>query len=192
MTRLTRRRVLACVPFSTVVFVPAFVGLSDCTPAQATTDAQVLADASGAVASLNAVVQQFSAIDPKCLDPNTLAGIQNGLKIAQGLIANLSTATPAPTGASTLAQVDTYLNDGLTAIASVLPVASAAFPALAVAVPIVDAIIALLPGIEAWVNPILASTQAAPVAAARAPLAPIKAVVLVADARKALGIPKMK
>ncbi len=163
--------------------------LAACPAGSTTTDAQVLADASGAVSSLNAVVAQFAAIDPKGLDATTLTEIQNGLKIAQGLIASLSTATPAASGASTLAQVDSYLNAGLTAIASVLPVASAAFPALMVAVPIVDAIIALLPGIENWVNPLL--TSAAPKAAAALPLR-ASVAVSPAQARKALGIPTMR
>ena len=183
---ITRRHLSRTLGLAALLGSTALVA---CTAAQQTTDAQVLADASGAVASLNAVVQQFSAIDPKGLSPTTLAGIQSGLKIAQGLIASLSTATPAATGASTLAQVDTYLNTGLTAIASVLPVASAAFPALMVAVPIVDAIIALLPGIENWVNPLL--TSAAPKAAAALPLR-ASVAVSPAQARKVLGIPAMK
>ena len=66
--------------------------LAACPAGSTTTDAQVLADASGAVSSLNAVVAQFAAIDPKGLDATTLTEIQNGLKIAQGLIASLSTA----------------------------------------------------------------------------------------------------
>lgn len=151
-------------------------------------DAQILADASGVVSSLSAVASQVNTLAPGKVP----ASVTNGLSVAQGLVASLSTATPIPTGASTLQTVDGYINAALQAFATVLPAAALAFPVLVPAIPIVDGAIALLPVIEAYVNPLIQQLTPSAPAAASAPLHPIMLAMTPAQARAALGIATVK
>lgn len=158
--------------------------LAACGANAATLDAQILADASGAVNGASAVATQVNSLKPGAVSAAVLAG----LATAKTLIASLSASTPLAAGATTLQTIDTYINDALTALSAVLPAAAGAFPVLAAAIPVVDAAIALLPTIEAYVNPLITSATAA----ATAPLMPIAAVMTVAQARATLGIPQVK
>lgn len=153
----------------------------------ATLDAQILADASGAVNGVSAVATQVNALKPGAISSTVIAG----LTAAKGLVASLSASTPAPTGATTLQTVDTDISNALTALAAVLPAAAIAFPVLAPAIPAVDAVIALLPTIESYVNPLITSITS-PTVAAAAPIKPIAQVMSVAQARAVLGVPVVK
>lgn len=153
----------------------------------ATIDTQVLADATGIVNGASTVAAQVNSLKPGAISASVIAGIT----AAKGLIAGLTASTPAPTGATTLQTVDTDVSDALNALAAVLPAAAVAFPVLAPAIPIIDGAIALLPSVEAWVNPLITSITT-PTAAAAAPIKPIAAVMTAAQARAALGVPTVK
>ena len=157
-------------------FIPALAGfalLAGCsTPPTPVTDAQILADAMGVVSGLTAVVAEINAAKPGSVPPNVTAYLAD----AQTLVTGLSSATPAATGASKLQQIDADISNVLGAVQ---PVAATVYPAAGVAI---EAAEVVLPGIEAWVNPII--TQATGVSAP----APVSATAL-ANARKVLLIP---
>jgi len=175
---LSRRHLL----FTTALIAP--LAMTACGANAATTDAQVLADASGITNGVLTAVTQVNSFKPGAVS----ASIVTGLQAAQGFVASLSTATPAPTGATTLQKVDTFINNGVTALASVLPALSILFAPLAGVIPVVDGAIALLPSVEAWVNPLITSVGATPVVIP----APIKVAYTVAAARAKLGVPVVK
>ena len=160
----------------------AMLLFASCSSTSTTTPAQVLGDAQGLLASVSATVTEIAAVDPKAFPPGQVASIQASLTAAQQSLATLATTTAAATSASTLAQIDTAINGALSVISAVLPPASVAYPPLAGAIPIVDAAIALLPTIEAFVNPLLTNLTAG------APLHPITSTMTPAQARAALGI----
>ena len=139
------------------------------------TDAQVLADATGLVSSLSGVVTAINAAKPGTVSSQ----VQGYITDAQNLVTNLTAQTPASQGASTLQQIDTDISNVLSAVT---PIVSSVYP---VAAPIIAAVQVVLPGVEAWVNPLI--TQATGVSA----VAPVQTAALVA-ARKRLMIAVVK
>src|ERR1035437_2651843 len=113
--QLSRRLFLACSP----------AALAGCTLANqigittAMTYAQVLADASGIVNQLSALVPNISQIAPKILTPANASAAAQALALAKGLLAGLSVNTQAKAGASTLLTVEGYVNQVLDALAGV-------------------------------------------------------------------------
>ena len=139
------------------------------------TDTQILADASGIVSSLSGVVTAVNSIKPGALPANVATYVAD----AQQLVTSLTSATPAASGASTLQKIDTDISNILSAVG---PIVGGIYP---VAGPIIAAVQVVLPGIEAWVNPLI--TQATGVSAT-APASP----AALAAARKTLFIPVVK
>ena len=88
---------------------------------------------------------EINAAKPGSVPPNVTAYLAD----AQTLVTGLSAATPAATGASTLQQIDADISNVLSAVQ---PVAATVYPAAGVAI---EAAEVVLPGIEAWVNPII-------------------------------------
>ena len=132
-----------------------------------------LANAAGMVAALNGY---GLAVNP---DKVPLFYASASLTDAQALLATLTASTPAPTGASTLARIDTDIGNVLAAIS---PIVSTIYP---IAGPVIAAVQTLLPVVEAWVNPLITSATGV---SAVAPVSPDAA----AAARKALGIAIVK
>lgn len=159
----------------------ALLVLVGCATPTATTDTQVLADATGIVANLTSVVAEINALKPGAVPPNVTAD----LTAAQALVVTLSATTPAATGATTLQKIDADISGVLNAAA---PVAATIDPGAGI---IIAAIQALLPSVEAWVNPLITSATGVGTAAAVAPAAPVSATALAA-ARKTLLIPVVK
>lgn len=181
MTSLSRRNLLA-----TSVLVPAGILLANCSgTSTASAEAQMLADAAGVLSAIKSVATAVNTYDPAALPAAVLTQIVASVVAAQGIIGSLSGASaPAPT-ATTLVTLDTYINNGLQAIAAVLPAASVAFPVLVPFVMPFDAAVSLLPAIEAYINPII--TQVTGVQA-HAPITPIKNVYSAVAARALLNV----
>ena len=177
----SRRKILAA---TTAVIPVGF--LAACGANAAKTDAQVLADASGIVNNLLALVPAIEIADPSLLPSALSATIVSGLNTAKTLLGNLSASTPAVTGASTLKIVESYVNAALNALSSVTPAAAAAFPGLSPYVATIEAVTALVPVVEAFVNSSIAVTTPTASLAVKTPS------MSVADARKVLGIPTVK
>jgi hypothetical protein len=176
---MNRRSLLATTALLPVVALMPKARASGVVPAGL--DTTILADANGALNAASAVVNQVNTLKSGSIS----ADVVNGLSTAEALITNLSGSIPAAQGATTLETIDNYISDGLNALAAVLPTASVAFPALAPAIPIVDAAIALLPTIENYVNPLITSITT-PTVAAVAPMNPIQTRMTPAQARAVL------
>jgi hypothetical protein len=178
---MRRRHLLVCATsFSTAALLDACAG-------GATTDAQVLADATGIVNSLLSEVPLLAATAPAVVTPALAGQVIGYLTSARTLVLALSSATPAAAGASTLAQVEGFINQALAGLTAITPAVAAAYPPLAAALPIIAAVNALLPVIEAFVNTYVPAASAVHMAKASA-AGGMDPVV----ARKVLGIPTVK
>lgn len=158
--------------------------LEACTSSSgAATPAQIIADAAGAVATLQTDLPLMTAVDPNLMTPQMHATVAADLGATQGLMTSLTPQLPAAQGATTLQKVEILINAGLEA-AETAATAGAGSPLAPYALPIL-AVTVLVQGIEAWVNATLgtASTTASVRAKAVAPpdLTPAKA-------RQILGI----
>ena len=118
------------------------------------TPAQIAADATGIVNELATLLPQIENVAPKAFSQTQLAQITNDISLAQKALANLSAGMPATNGASVAQQIDFYINDAVGALATVAP----SIPVLAPYVLPIDAVEAILPGIEAFVNQYLPSS----------------------------------
>ena len=177
----TRRAILGAAP----AILAGCSLLGNLTPAQVLADASgILSSLSGAVSTVNANAATLLALGIKIV-PSTLAPVAAGIATAQQLVAALSTGLPASQSASTLQTVEAYINDALNALAAVTPAAAVAFPAVAPVVAIIEAVAALAPTIEAFVNQYVAAPTTTASVRAKA-IAPTMAP---ATARMVLGIP---
>lgn len=177
----TTRRALLCG-------VAAAALLAGCSPngTAAQIEAQVLADATGAVNGLASVVPAVLKAAPNLLPAATGSQVMQGLTLAQQMLGKMDASTPLPTAANTLQVVEGAILQAVNALAAVTPAAAAAFPVLAPYVVIIQAAAALLPGIVAFINSVIPSGQTASLAAGLP--AP---VMTPAQARAALGIPSV-
>jgi hypothetical protein len=137
-----------CRTLSPIAIILALAG---CTPGSSPTTltpAQVATDLTGALTALSTVEGLMVAASPKAISPSDQKTINTVLVNAQSALASLSSTTPAATGASTAAVVDGYLNTAVGILAS----ASSTVPSLAAFAPEIDAVDAVLPAVEAFVN----------------------------------------
>jgi hypothetical protein len=114
----------------------------------ALTPAQVSADLQGALTALSTVDGLIVAASPNAISAANQKTITAVLTSAQTELAALSATTPASSGASTAATIDGYLNTAVGILASV----SSAVPGLSTFSPEIDAVDAVLPAVEAFVN----------------------------------------
>jgi hypothetical protein len=135
------------------------------TTTQTLTPAQVAADLQGALSSLSTVEGLIVAVSPNALGADK-ATIDTVLASAQSELATLSGTTPVGTGASIAQTIDGYLNTGVGILAKV----SADVPGLSNFSPEINAVDAILPAVEAFVNQNLPASMTAPTAALASPL----------------------
>lgn len=169
---MNRRTLLAASPLAI---------LAACTKndGTATTPNQVAADVQGVVGALATYAPLIFSAAPKAFSPAQQAQINTDIALAQKGLNAFVPGMPAAAGASVVQTIDTYLNDAVAVLGSVV---APAVPALAPYVPIIAAVQALLPTIEGFVN------QYIPAAKAGAPVRPMLPMS-VADARAKLGVP---
>jgi hypothetical protein len=135
----------------TLLAIAACVALAGCTSGSAPTTltpAQVTADLTGALTALSTVDGLIVAASPNAISATDQKTISTVLANAQTELASLSSTTPAAAGASTAATIDGYLNSAVGILASV----SSAVPGLSTFSPEIDAVDAVLPAVEAFVN----------------------------------------
>jgi hypothetical protein len=166
----------------------ALIALARCGAQNAMLDAQILADAQGLESATAAIEAELSTVAPNVLTPQVKTNIAMWEAAIVAGLDTLTEATPAPVGATKLQTIDADLNQILTSIGSVLPAAAAMFPVLVPFIAMYDAALAILPGIEAYVNSVIS------------PVSPAVALVVphyiatdystnLASARYVLGIP---
>lgn len=178
---LSRRAILR----TSALAIPA-AALAACTTAGVSVYQQVLADLQGMVPELGDIFSAIQTLSPKAFTQQQAAQITSALDLAGKLLASLSANTPAPTAAQTIETIESEVNTVLRDFGAVLPGAAAAFPALAPYIPIYDAVVALLPGIELWVNQVIGVVP--PAASAAPPVQPIQSRFTPDQARARLGI----
>lgn len=179
---ITKRR-LAAGLFS----LPLVALLARCGTNNAAIDAQILADAQGlqqSTAALEAALQQYA---PNALTPAQTQQIGNLQAAVVAALGALTSATPAPQGATALQTADADISQIMSAIGAALPAAAQGIPALAPFIPIYDAAVAIIPIIEAYVNTVIVPTTASAAA-----LRPLKKSYSPAAARAILQIPVVK
>jgi hypothetical protein len=152
--RLTLPTIAACITLAGCTAGSAPVTL---TPAQVTTDLQ------GALTALSTVDGLIVAASPKAISAADQKTITTVLTNAQTQLASLSSATPVAAGASTAATIDGYLNSAVGILASV----SSAVPGLSTFSPEIDAVDAVLPAVETFVNQYLPASITASSTGAR-------------------------
>jgi hypothetical protein len=170
MNRRNLLRGSACL--SAIALVGCAAGSS-----AATISTQVLADAQGLIAALQAEVPMIGAADPGLMTAAQKATAIADLNQAATVLSGIAATSTAVAGATTLQQVEGYVNFALNLVAGL---ASVSGP---YALPI-QAVLVLMQGIEAYVNATLGTTATA--AALRAHvLAP---AMTPAEARVILGV----
>src|ERR1035437_8827125 len=92
--------------FSTTALAVPFLAVAGCAGAGALTSAQVLADASGIVNQLSALVPNIAIAAPTVLTAAVATQAEKALALAKGLLAGLTANVPAAAGASTLLTVE--------------------------------------------------------------------------------------
>lgn len=151
--------------------------------APAATPAQIIADAAGAVATLQADLPLMKAADPNLMTSAKETEVLADLSAAQGLLTAVTPQVAAIQAATILQKVETLVNTSLDEVETVAT-AAAASP-LAPYAPRILAVTVLVQGLEAWVNATLGTASAAASARAKA-VAPIG--LTPAKARQILGI----
>ena len=151
----------------TAALIAALLLLTAClnTPPGTTTTlipAQVTTDLQGGLTALSTIESLILATNPKAISAADQATINTVLANAQSGLATLSATTSAASGASTLATIDGYLNAGVGILANVAD----NVPGLSNFAPEINAVDALLPTVEAFVNPLLTAAPATVTASA--------------------------
>lgn len=118
------------------------------TPAPATVPAQVAADLTGILHTLMQIEPLIVLAAPASFTQAQKLAMQNDLDNAVKVLTRLSAGMPAGSGASVVQEIDVYLNDVVNTLAAVSPLV----PILAPWSPIIDALDAVLPTIEVFVN----------------------------------------
>jgi hypothetical protein len=168
----------------------AILGVSACGTSIAAFSAQALADVTGAFNAAGTIVSAIDTIVPGAISSDVETQIATWSGSISQLLGTLSNTTPAPAGAGTLGTIDTNLNSILTAVGPILNSGASKTPDLLPIVVIYDAAVALLPGLESYVNSVI-TTLSPTTTAARRPLAiaaPLLKPYTVAQARSLLHI----
>ena len=119
---------------------------------------QVVADLSGAISGLQTAVPALIKADPSLIPANAASKIVTYLAEAGTALGSI---TPASPSATTLQQVETYLNDTLDVLAAI-PVIPAPYNLL------IEAAAAVAPEVEAYVNTLLPAAASGRPASAKA------------------------
>lgn len=146
MKSLTRRDALRASAFLLAALTAA------CATSPETTPAQVVADLTGAVGTLRRIAPLVFAADPRAVSAAEQQRILGDLTSAKDALGGLNTAVPAQAGASEADRIDGWINLAMDDLAFVTPAAATAIPALAPFVMPIQALDAILPEIEAFVN----------------------------------------
>jgi hypothetical protein len=155
------------------------------------TPAQVAADLTGVLTTLQQMEPAVVKADPTAFTPQQIAAMTNDLANAQKILAGFTAGMPAASGATEAQEIDGYLNDALNTLAAVAPLV----PVLAPWSDAIDAIDAVLPTVETFVNANLpkATTTIAGIPVPTVALARGKRVARLAmtpdQGREFLGIP---
>jgi hypothetical protein len=182
MNRFSRRRLFGALSaFSLLALARCAATGTGATPA-ALTPAQIAADAQGIIAVMQADFPVIVALDPSLTTPANAAKIQADLTTTATDAATVSATVSALTGATTLQTVENDINEGLNVLSPV--VTAAVGTPLAPYALVVQAIIALLPSVETFVNTTLGLAGATAALRARAVAPGMNADA----ARKVLGI----
>jgi hypothetical protein len=154
------------MPSRTSLAIAAVLALAGCTSGSSTktlTPAQVTTDLTGALTALSTLEGLIVAASPNAISKADQATINTDLTAAQTALASIAETTPAATGASTVATIDGYLNTAVGILAAV----SAKVPGLSTFSPEIDAVDAVLPAVETFVNQNLAASITAASTGAR-------------------------
>lgn len=114
----------------------------------ATVPAQVAADLTGVLHTLMQIEPLIVLADPTAFTQAQKQAMANDLDNAQKTLATFSAGMPVAAGASVAQQIDGYLNDAVNTLAAVAP----SVPVLAPWTPALDAIDAVLPTVETFIN----------------------------------------
>lgn len=164
----------------------ALLPLAACGPqgaAGGVTPAQVIADARGIVRGIQGALGPLAAAVPGLISPAVAAQVSDWMGLAAKALDTITAQQSPDQTAPVIQQVEGYVNQALAALAAVTPDLAQRIPAVAPYVVTVQAVIALMPALEAFANTVLTPTRAA---AARASLA---SPMTEAQARVALGVP---
>ena len=124
-------------------------GTSTTTTTASVTPQQVVNDAAGLVSALQAIETIVAQDASNSLTQGQQTQITNDLQLAQTGLAKLQAGLPtAQEGAVTVQAINGYINDAVGVAALLAP----KFPALAPAVPLIEAADAILPVVEAYVD----------------------------------------
>jgi hypothetical protein len=150
---------------------------------------QVIADLTGVTMALLRVEPLIVLRDPAAFTPAQKQTMEADLNRAVVALAKLSTGMPAAAGAGVALEIDGYLNKTVAVLAAVAPFV----PILAPFSPALDAIDAVLPGVEAFVNRFFPPpvTSVAPHSAMMTRSVRIPAMTP-AQGRRVLGIPVVR
>ena len=133
----------------TLLVVPLVGCGTKTAPVTSVTPAQVAADLTGLVNTLQAIVPQVEAAAPNALTAAQKASLTSDLANAKTALAGFVAGMPATAGASRAAVIDGYLNDIIGVAATVAPPPyNTAFVAAEV----------IMPEVEAFVNQYLPSS----------------------------------
>jgi hypothetical protein len=163
----------------------SLIALTACgTSTTAVTPAQVAADLTGLVNTLNIVVPQVEKAAPNALTPAQQTALANDLMNAKAALAGFAAGIPVAQGASQAQVVDGYINDVISTAAGIAPPPyNVAFVAASV----------ILPEVEAFVNQYLPKSFTQTIAAMfTSPPAPKVGAAMAMSpdqARMKLGIP---
>lgn len=116
------------------------------------TPAQVAADLTGVLTTLQQMEPAVVKADPSAFTPQQISAMTNDLANAQKALQGFTAGMPTQPGATLAQQIDGYLNDTVNTLAAVAPLV----PVLAPWSDDIDAIDAVLPTVEAFVNTTLA------------------------------------
>jgi hypothetical protein len=188
MSPITRRQALRASALGGFLMLGG--SIVACTT-QAFTPAQLIADGQGMLMQLyspatatspaTGALPGIAAALPGKISAATLTKVEADIVVGENALAALAIATtPAPTGATVLAQVEGYINEALDVVGTIAVLIPAPYGT------IITAITVLLPVLESFVNSVV-PTLAAKTAALRA--AAVAPTMTPAQARAALGIP---
>ena len=150
------------------------------------TIAQIITDIKNIVNVIPSIVSAVQIIDPVAIPKNSKIDLEisNIISVLKNTVPTLTVTAPITSTIPTLQQVDTYINTVFQIIGAIIPAAAIAFPPLAPYVVVYDAVVSLLPSIEAFINSNLPTSASKSVSQLPTP---IKAIYSPDDARLILS-----
>lgn len=178
-----RRSLLVTTALAVPLLVLAGTSLTGCAATGMLTDAQVVAVLTGAVTTAKNDLALIITNAPTLISVTAQNAVTTGLATAATLLTNLG-QTLAPQGASIVAQINGYINAFLNTAATVTPAIVGALPTLAPVALFVQAIDAVAPEIETFVDQYLPAAWTTPTVSARLAEAPRLSMVAKATLAK--------